>query len=285
MRTTSLFLFIYLCCNYGCSQSNYWNTASTLNSLTPIVQLDKKIVETSGLVKHDGSFWTINDSGDASYIYEINTSNGGVKNKIEILNAKNKDWEALTTDNEFLYIGDIGNNKGDRGRLTIYKVSLLELASRKNKIPHAGKITFSYPDDRRNYDCEAMIIMDGALWLFTKNRKGLDTHLYTIPTEEGHYIAEFKSEFQCDGLITAATYKDEQLTLLGYTSRPNYLPFVWKFPKFNSKRLFKGKKQGALLAKVLQFEAIWAGQDGEYFLSNEGNGKQKKPGLWMLIME
>ena len=247
MRISTLLILIYLFCNIGCSQPNHWKSANTLENLIPIVQLDKKIIETSALIKYDGSYWTINDSGDASYIYEINANNGGVKNKIEINKAKNKDWESLTTDDEFLYIGDIGNNSGDRGKLTIYKVKLIDLVKRKSKVEYDSKITFSYPDDRRNYDCEAMIIMDEQLWLFTKNRRGQDTHLYSLPTKEGHHIAEFKSKFQCNGLITAAAYKNKKLTLLGYTDSPHYLPFVWEFEKFTSKKLFKGKISGSLL--------------------------------------
>jgi len=285
MRLTYLILLIYFFSNVGCSQSNYWNTAGTLTSLTPIVQLDKKMVETSALVQHQGSYWTINDSGDASYIYEINQNNGGVQTKVEILDAKNKDWESLTMDDQYLYIGDIGNNNGDRAKLTIYKVELDQLKSGVDNVKSTGKITFSYPDDKRNYDCEAMIIMNNQLWLFTKNRKGLDTHAYSIPLNEGHYTAKYEGAFQCDGLVTAATYKNEKLTLLGYTAKPNYLPFVWEFEKFNVNRIFKGKKKGALLPKVLQFEAILAGENGTYFLTNEGNGKNKKPGLWLLLSE
>ena len=39
---------------------------------------------------------------------------------IKIDNAKNDDWEELAEDDEFIYIGDFGNNNGKRKNLCIY---------------------------------------------------------------------------------------------------------------------------------------------------------------------
>ena len=56
-------------------------------------------------------FFAINDSGDEPIVY-LMTSNGVVFHKIFVSGAKNVDWEDLSSDGDFLYIGDIGNKSG-----------------------------------------------------------------------------------------------------------------------------------------------------------------------------
>ena len=36
-------------------------------------------------------------------------------------NIKNTDWEEISQDKDFIYIGDIGNNSGNRDDLKIYR--------------------------------------------------------------------------------------------------------------------------------------------------------------------
>ena len=58
-------------------------------------------------------------------IYYISYT-GEIIKKRNIINSKNKDWEDITKDNKFLYIGDFGNNLNNRKDLKIYKVPLFE---------------------------------------------------------------------------------------------------------------------------------------------------------------
>ena len=69
--------------------------------------------ETSGLYYPVlGSAFTVNDSGNNSFIYSINAT-GHIKSK-KVVATKNKDWKALTGDNQHFYSGDVGNNNGKR---------------------------------------------------------------------------------------------------------------------------------------------------------------------------
>ena len=83
--------------------------------------LPEVLQETSGLYCPEvGSVFTINDSGNKSIIYNVDHT-GHIMNE-KIVAAKNKDWEALTGDDEYFYIGDIGNNNGKRQFVQIYVV-------------------------------------------------------------------------------------------------------------------------------------------------------------------
>ena len=84
--------------------------------------LAETLYETSGLYcPSDKSFFTINDSGNAPLIYELDI-NGEIveEHKIE---SRNIDWEAISGDDEYFYIGDIGNNNGKRKHVNIIQVS------------------------------------------------------------------------------------------------------------------------------------------------------------------
>jgi hypothetical protein len=65
--------------------------------------LNEKIQETSGLNFFDGKLYTFNDSGNAPELFELNKTTGEIISILKI-NAKNKDWEALTNDGKNVYI-------------------------------------------------------------------------------------------------------------------------------------------------------------------------------------
>ena len=77
--------------------------------------------ETSGLELINGNFLTLNDSGDEPALYAFD-SKGKNLTKILIKGALNRDWESLAKDDKYIYIGDIGNNKGNRKDLKIYLI-------------------------------------------------------------------------------------------------------------------------------------------------------------------
>jgi putative lipase involved disintegration of autophagic bodies len=85
-------------------------------------ELPSEIKETSGLLLIDGKIITHNDRGDAANLYEIDSLSGNLLRTIRITNATNEDWEDLAEDENHIYIGDFGNNDGNRTNLRIYKI-------------------------------------------------------------------------------------------------------------------------------------------------------------------
>lgn len=197
------------------------------------------LVETSGLIYYNSLVWTFNDSGGEPEIYSYSMADSSIKQRVTLWNGKNYDWEEISQDSSFIYVGDFGNNFGIRKNLCIYKIDKKNLPKHKNKAVKANKIHFTYPDytpviftlKRSAFDCEAMICFHDSIYLFTKNWITNTSSIYQIPNEPGKYIANKIGVFDSKGLITAACLKNDQLVLLGYK---DYIPFIWRFNHFSN---------------------------------------------------
>ncbi len=168
-------------------------------------KLPSVINESSGLLKKNGHYLTINDSGGEAAVYVLD-SNFKMADTLFIPNTKNNDWESLAYHNEYLYIGDFGNNANKRDSLYIIKYDLLTYISEK--------IVFKYPDQKKfppshkkemNYDCEAMIWKNHHLYLFSKNKRNSNITVYRLPDKPGSYTADIFGHFKLKEKITGAS--------------------------------------------------------------------------------
>ena len=81
------------------------------------ILLPREINETSGLEFFGNNFITHNDSGGLPVLYEFDKK-GDLLNKFEIIDCgKNDDWEDITSDGEFTFVSNTGNNFGKRKNL------------------------------------------------------------------------------------------------------------------------------------------------------------------------
>lgn len=144
----------------------------------------KEINESSGIVASrttPGLYWTHNDSGDGPFIYAFDNQ-GGHKGVWRVTGATARDWEDIAAGpgpergTNYLYIGDIGDNKGKRLELTVYRVpepviTPGDAASTKSK-PQSTRdleaIRLRYPDGK--HDAEALLVhpVTGNIYIITK---------------------------------------------------------------------------------------------------------------------
>ncbi len=177
----------------ACAQKPWYGDLNYLG------KFPNNLSEVSGIVTYDEKLaWVIEDNGNKDHIYAVNLKAGLVK-ELEVKDAKNNDWEDLTTDKKGnLYVGDFGNNNNDRKNLAIYKLPNPEV-EKGDKIP-SEKITFHYPEQKNFppvksdliYDAEAFFHWDGHLYIFTKDRSRPylgKTLVYRIPDQKGDYEA------------------------------------------------------------------------------------------------
>ncbi len=47
---------------------------------------------------------------EEALLYGLNPETGEILQRIEIENVKNRDWEDITIDETYFYVGDFGNN-------------------------------------------------------------------------------------------------------------------------------------------------------------------------------
>jgi hypothetical protein len=248
-----------------------------------IIRLPKTVKETSGLVFFDGQLWTMNDGGNAPEIFQIDTTTGNILRKVVIGNTVNTDWESITQDDLNLYIGDFGNNHGNRKDLHILKIAKSDLNDPAKYTIQAGFIYFSYPDqadftpalNANNFDCEAFFCHNGSLQLFSKDWSDMETRHYIIPTDTGSYKARYIEQFHADGLITDASInEDGNIVLLGYkyTGGRFWDCFCWLLTDSNDNQYFKIKKTRIELGSALhlgQSEGIVLKNDNTGWLSSE----------------
>ena len=226
----------------------YPNTS--IHPETVVNPLPESVNETSGLIFWNGGLWTHNDSGNDAVLYKLDTLTGQILQTISITGAVNTDWEDIAQDDSHIYIGDFGNNEGNRTDLRIYVTAKADYPMSGDGSVPFELIEFSYGDqtgfsrENRNndYDCEAMIAYNDSLYLFTKNWVNQQTRLYGMPSQPGTYILYPVTTFNTDGLVTGADIIESgsEVVLCGYK---NYNPFIWVLFDFQGSSFFGGNKR------------------------------------------
>ncbi len=241
-------------------------------------KLPRKVFETSGLIWWRGSYWTHNDSGGENEIYRLDSLTGKIIQTVRIQNAINVDWEDIDQDDDYIYIGDFGNNLGNRTDLTIYKLPKINIDNSENDTIAAEVISFSFGDQQEysirnrshNHDCEAMISYGESLYLFSKDWADQRCRLYSLPKNQGSYTVFPLSEFNSDGLVTGAALDHDanRIVLCGYR---NYIPFVWILSDFTTTDFFGGNKRRVDFRELpaTQTEGITCRSIGVFSISAE----------------
>lgn len=216
--------------------------------LTPKLMLPGDLKETSGLVFWQNSLWTHNDSGGEPVIYQVDTATAAVIRTVRLENAENRDWEDITHDQDHIYVGDFGNNSGNRRDLKIYKLKKSDIPEEGDATVSAEVIKFRFADQtsfenenrEHNFDCEAIISFNDALYLFSKNWIDGKTRMYRIPSAPGDHIAEVVDSLDVDGLVTGADMNPsgDRLVLLGYR---DFYPFLMLISGFEGNNFLQGK--------------------------------------------
>jgi hypothetical protein len=249
--------------------------------LKKIAELPKQLTECSGMiVLGDKQFVAHNDSGNKPYLYVFTAEEKNDARVVKVLNVSNNDWEELAEDDDYIYIGDFGNNGGTRQNLMIYKVKKSDLKNNDQVIPEIIKFRYGgqtkYSDsNRHNFDCEAMIVKGDSLFLFSKNRGDFRTDVYGLPKTPGDYVTQKLGSFDSEGLVTGADYRQNgstgELVLVGYSIHGKaFYPFILYFPKVEGSGFLSGEVHKHNFSVVLQTESIsFHGQDKVYLTNEE----------------
>lgn len=242
--------------------------------LEKVFDLADELSETSGIIIFDSLLWTFNDSGDEAFIYGLDLKSGTISRTIEISNGNNTDWEDIAQNQEYIFIGDFGNNDGSRKDLQIYMIQKKSITHQEYQQPDALVIDFCYEDQKdftpatfaNQYDCEAMIAIRDSLYLFTKDWLNLQTSIYSLPASEGKFMARHVWDFDCEGLVTGADYNSNsrRVVLCGYSL---FYPFIIIINDMNELKVVKRIEFEEISG--LQVEGIAFIDDNSFYISNE----------------
>ena len=254
----------------GCA-TQYPPTTQAL-TLSPLHVLSQQLEETSGLYCTDDRLFTINDSGNEAKVFELNYD--GLVTQTYPLPLRNIDWEAITGDDEFLYIADIGNNKGKRETLMVHKVS-------RRDYNHVDSFSIQYagnePSDNfpyaHDFDAEAMVLAEGKLLIFSKSWRTGIANVYEVGSETQQILTPIAHIAGLPGVITGADF-DEMRNLyvvVGYKSDPfgNFSTFLAQLDtSFTPIEVWP-------LDEYKQVEGICVDKQGDYWFSEEATDLRK----------
>ncbi len=243
---------------------------------TATFELGDDLNETSGLVIWDGLIWTLNDNDDTR-LYGLDSSTAEIVREVNVGGVTNRDWEEIGQDELFIYLGDFGNNaSGDRKDLHLLRVEKRTFYSGE---PGIDTIWFSYSNQERvdsagagqtDFDCEAFIVSDDSIYLFTKQWTSARTTAYVLPKVPGTWVARQKETFDIEGLVTGATWLESKhlLVLSGYTWLLQ--PFLYLFYDFRDHAFFSGNRRRVTLPLPFhQVEGVATCNGLKYYISNE----------------
>ncbi len=248
------------------------------SSVEPAFSFDlpSKLSETSGLIEWNNKIWTHNDDTDIN-IYSLDTLNGNVLQTYPLNGAINIDWEEISQDRDFIYIGDFGNNSS--GNRTNLKILRIEKNSILNNSPIIDTINFSYSNqydftasaaNKTDFDCEAFIVVNDSIYLFTKQWISNKTSMYSLPKIPGNHKANLIGTLDVQGLITGAVCIESQriIALCGYT---NILqPFIYTLYDYSNSDFFGGNKRKITISLPFhQVEGIATNNGLKFYITNE----------------
>lgn len=248
---------------------------TTLKIKSPLL-LSEQVHETSGLICWNNRLWTHNDDTDTN-LYALDTLTGAILETYKLPNVTNADWEELSQDENYLYLGDFGNNaSGNRKDLHILRIEKNTLLQRQPKIDtiaFAYDVQYDFTRQHANttdFDCEAFVVTQDSLYLFTKEWNSKQTSVFVLPKIPGNYKAYKKESHDVKGLITGAAYLEskKRIVLCGYTK--NGRPFLYLLDDFKGTDFFSGNKRRLeLLPRFNQIEGIATSDGIHFYLTNE----------------
>lgn len=284
----------------GCTdpQANNFNAAATVNNgsctynpasyAPPLIgTLSTTLSEISGIIYFNDHLLALNDGGGGNKLYVLDTTSGSILQTITVGGATNVDWEDISQDSNYVYVGDIGNNAhGNRTDLCIYRIDKTAFAQSGDfTIPASAvkKINYSYPDqsdftslaaNSTKFDCESLVVLRGKIHLFTKNWTGNYSVHYALPPEPGTYTAQRLDSINTNGfLLTGAGAGAYDEILFTAYNRSGSCAFYLVYG-FNDTDYFfnSGNKRQILLPNVLtsgQVESVCFVNGVHGFIANE----------------
>lgn len=242
-----------------------------------VVTINSQLHENSGIVFIDGRVILHNDSAGEAALHELDTLTGDIARTVVIENAINTDWEDICNDSTYIYIGDIGNNNGNRTDLRIYRILISDFLNTPNDTVLADTIEFSYADQMNfdaapyvtNFDAEALIAYEGNLYVFTKNWGNMRSNIYRLPNQPGTYSVARVDSIDPQCLITGATYNTFSNSILLSGHVLSF--FVIEISNFTAGIFSSGLINIHAVEQIgsLQVEGIAAISEHQCFLSSE----------------
>lgn len=243
-----------------------------------------KLVETSGLAASStipDVFYAHNDAGNAPRIYAVSRT-GADLGIFKLDGAKNEDWEDMDRGpcpaGSCLYIGDIGDNDGERLAYTLYRmVEPTEILPGEQTVG-AERIVFTYPDGAHNAEVLLVHPITGEVTIVTKVDKGpalvfaLPLPLTTGKTFMARQVGEAEPPKGANEFTGGSIHPDGTALLMRTNSSLFYYPMQ---PEQTAAEALAGEPCALPVADEKNGEAVaWLAGGAEIVTLGEGAGAQ-----------
>jgi hypothetical protein len=168
-----------------------------------------EIPESSGLAvsrRTPGLLWSHNDSGNAAVLFALDPT-GAVRGRVRVPILM-RDWEDISAApcpaGDCLYLADIGDNKGVRRQVQIYRVPEPAASDAETAPPDVFNAT--YADGPHN--AEAMFVAGADLFIVTKDRTGLVYRATMTPAERRELTFRPIAQLGLAGVTDAEASRD-----------------------------------------------------------------------------
>lgn len=186
MRVVS-YCFISACL-FACGQRRTTGNSDIFSPRKPLAQLtDRNLPEVSGLASsaaNPGLLWAHNDSGNPAIVYLVD-EHLKVRLSCQLKGAKNRDWEDIAVGpgpeegKSYLYVADIGDNRGHHGLKYIYRFKEPVLSKQRQiAIARFDTIVFRLEDGKK--DTEAIMVDPGTRDIYIVSKREAPVHMYRL---------------------------------------------------------------------------------------------------------
>jgi PKD repeat protein len=241
------------------------------------------LLEASGLAasrQTPGVVWTHNDTDDDPRLYTF-TLQGAPLGSYLLQGADLRDWEDMALGpgpkqgQEYLYVGDIGDNEEKYASITVYRVAEPPIDPRMTGVAASlsgvEALVFTYPGGTP-HNAETMIVdpVSGDLHIIGKSGDGISpVFRAAAPLESGVLEEVAQINFGPGGLTTggAATAAGDWVLVRTY-----FAARMWRRqPGTSMWQAFQEKACDVPVVMEMQGEAVtFAGSGLDYFTASEG---------------
>lgn len=240
---------------------------------------DARLQEASGLAvsyKNPGHLWTHNDSGGEPELYLINEK-GDLTMTARLEGTTNRDWEdvAISRDgSDFVYIGEIGDNRAVYESLTIYRIVEPAMDSNDQKVVDYEQMTLRYKEGARDSETLMVDPFTQNLVLLTKREDNIMVYTFAFEAGASKVIASegtmpltqlTAGDINAKGDILIKNYNQ-----VFFIENENKTPIVELLLNGNLELIdYEIEKQGEALT--------WSIDGNSFFLLSEWNDNQPQP--------
>jgi len=195
----------------------------SLPALEHLHQFDAGMIpESSGVIESPkwgsaGVYWTHPDSKNKPLLYAF-TLKGQLLRVVDVMGAKNRDWEDLANDDSGrLIIADIGDNKHERSGITLYRLPEPDPYNKLQRPEIPDVFQYHYPEGKPKEDAEGLVVWKENAFLFSKDVTRVRVYRLALPArapQEGVVAqAELVEESEMPANVTGAALSEDGLSL------------------------------------------------------------------------